>query len=728
MKKNTKMILGIMFSIIVLLLSGCDKAEENPQRRERDIKSDDSDDDAINIGIKETPKKITLEKNQVITFGKYDQDNDLSNGKEPIEWIVLTIDQDNEKALLLSKFGLEGKYYNQQKERVKWEDSSLKDWLNNDFYNAAFNSQEKKHILSTDFSDGTQDSFSAVSSSADANPVFLLSAKDVTNSEYGFNPDASFDDEKRKCIATELAHVHGASMSEFIDWFLDDMPTSWWWLRDSGENGGATAQIVDFGGRLGINGNEVHWTDGAVRPAIIIDLYEVESEIDKPDIIVDENKNSHVSKDAVVYVSLGYDHIAAIKGDGSLYTWGAGPAGQLGAGETRYSHVPVKVLDDVESVYCTMKNTIAIKKDKSLWVWGSNSYGQIGNGSNEAAFVPKMVIEDVKEFIHNDEDALFVIKNDNSLWSWGKNKNGVCGPDARGDYCYYPIKIMDSVKTLRVCGGMALAIKTDGSLWTWGNLAGTKEDTNTPVKLLDSVLMMDCRYDTVAAITTDGILWMWGGNNHGQLGDGTENDSAVPVKIMDDCVFVNCGDNSTSSVTAAIKSNGDLYMWGGYDVNGMLINNPYSVPTLKLNNVKELYFYNTVAEALKDDRSLWAWGDNTYKNVGVDNYVKGTPIEVITNVKSVTGSSIATIVLCDDGSLWGWGMNTYGSLGRDKSEEFSWKHKITDNVEYVCYYNHRLAVIKQDGSLWMCGDDGYGCLGQGTDSEHSSALLKVNLN
>lgn len=61
-----------------------------------------------------------------------------------------------------------------------------------------------------------------------------------------------------------------------------------------------------------------------------------------------------------------------------------------------------------------------------------------------------------------------------------------------------------------------------------------------------------------AAIKTDGSLWMWGGNGYGQLGDGTEGAKTTPVKIMDDVASVSLGGYHS----AAIKTDGSLWMWG----------------------------------------------------------------------------------------------------------------------------------------------------------------------
>lgn len=76
-----------------------------------------------------------------MSFGKYEQDNNTSNGKEKIEWLVLEVKDG--KALVISKYALDCKPYNTSSTNVTWETCSLRNWLNNDFINSAFSATEK---------------------------------------------------------------------------------------------------------------------------------------------------------------------------------------------------------------------------------------------------------------------------------------------------------------------------------------------------------------------------------------------------------------------------------------------------------------------------------------------------------------------------------------------------------------------------------------------------------
>ena len=83
---------------------------------------------------------------ETITFGTYEQDNDISNGQEPIEWIIL--DKNGDQLLLISRYILDGHCYHDdfKDETITWAQSSLRTWLNDEFFNTAFSSVERDKI------------------------------------------------------------------------------------------------------------------------------------------------------------------------------------------------------------------------------------------------------------------------------------------------------------------------------------------------------------------------------------------------------------------------------------------------------------------------------------------------------------------------------------------------------------------------------------------------------
>ena len=237
-------------------------------------------------------------------------------------------------------------------------------------------------------------------------------------------------------------------------------------------------------------------------------------------------------------VSLGNGHTAAIKEDGSLWTWGWNEYGQLGLGTTGDRSNPVKIMDGVASVSLGVGHSAAIKEDGSLWTWGRNEYGQLGDGATGGFRSSSVKIMDGVVSVSLGSSYSAAIKSDGSLWTWGRNEYGQLG-DGAGRSQRVPVKVMDDVAAVSLGGNHSAAIKSDGSLWMWGLNTygqlgnGTTEDSSSPVRVMDDVAAVSLGDNHSAAIKSDGSLWMWGRNECSQLGDGTTGDCSNPVKVMD---------------------------------------------------------------------------------------------------------------------------------------------------------------------------------------------------
>ena len=176
-----------------------------------------------------------------------------------------------------------------------------------------------------------------------------------------------------------------------------------------------------------------------------------------------------------------------------------------------------------------------------------------------------------------------------------------------------------------------------------------------------------------AAIKTDGTLWVWGYNSYGRLGDNTEIDRLTPVTTF--AGGTNWKQVSSGYHTAAIKTDGTLWTWGFNDY-GQLGDNTIitrSTPVTTFaggTNWKQVFCGGQHTAAIKTDGTLWIWGDNYYGQLGIN--INGyasviyTPVTTFaggTNWKQVAGGSSRTLAIKTDGTLWGWGSNTLGRLG-----------------------------------------------------------------
>ncbi len=206
--------------------------------------------------VKVKQEKAVLKNAKVgdyVFFGSYEQDNNTSNGKEDIEWLVLEVE--NGKALVISKYALDCKRYNTSYTSVTWETCTLRTWLNNDFISSAFLADEKAMIPTVTVSADRNPNYSTNPGNATQDKVFLLSITEVN--KY-FSSDA-----KRQCECTAYADANGA--------YVASNGNCWWWLRSPGYTQVSAAFVYNYGDVLE-DGDRVRNADFAVRPALWIDL------------------------------------------------------------------------------------------------------------------------------------------------------------------------------------------------------------------------------------------------------------------------------------------------------------------------------------------------------------------------------------------------------------------------------------------------------------------------
>lgn len=156
-----------------------------------------------NCGTK-NPEFLDIEIGDYITFGSYEQDNDLTNGSEPIEWLVL--DKKDGKALIISQYGLDSKAYNTEHTDITWEICSLRGWLNDTFFQKAFTDEEYKRIEETDVIMEDNEEYGTKAGNNTVDKVFLLCTSET---ELLFK-----NNDTRVCYPTEYAIAQGAFTNE----------------------------------------------------------------------------------------------------------------------------------------------------------------------------------------------------------------------------------------------------------------------------------------------------------------------------------------------------------------------------------------------------------------------------------------------------------------------------------------------------------------------------------
>ena len=209
------------------------------------------------FNIYKTEKLKAADVGDIVYFGKYEQDNDTSNGKENIEWQVLA--KEDNRMLLISDKALDCKRYSTNY-NATWESSVIRAWLNDTFLNEAFNTAQKAMVCYTNTSVNNDQEYTAGSDGKAADRLFLLSIDEAQK--------YLKSDEDRLCVPTKYAVAQGAYESN--TYMKKDKYTTWWWLRKPYSS--HFAKVVHANGLINSDGESVTNTDISVRPALWIEL------------------------------------------------------------------------------------------------------------------------------------------------------------------------------------------------------------------------------------------------------------------------------------------------------------------------------------------------------------------------------------------------------------------------------------------------------------------------
>ena len=183
----------------------------------------------------------TAEKGSSVYFGAYEQDADLYNGAEPIEWILL--DRQGDRVLLLSRYGLEAVVFNRNDSNVYYSSSDGRSWLNGDFLQTAFSEQEQAAVLTTEVDNSHSSGYSGFSAggrAATQDKLFLLSYQEAkkyfaapgedgektVNGSSSSNGYTSHDILELRGLYCESSLKLGNNI---------DGPFAFWWLRSPGQ-------------------------------------------------------------------------------------------------------------------------------------------------------------------------------------------------------------------------------------------------------------------------------------------------------------------------------------------------------------------------------------------------------------------------------------------------------------------------------------------------------------
>ncbi|WP_233162504.1 MULTISPECIES: immunoglobulin-like domain-containing protein [unclassified Cohnella] len=309
----------------------------------------------------------------------------------------------------------------------------------------------------------------------------------------------------------------------------------------------------------------------------------------------------------IVKISAGTYHSLALKGDGTVASWGYnGSLGQL--------NVPTG-LTGVESISAGWYHSLALKEDGTVVAWGMDTHGQMNvpTGLSGVAAISA-------GWYHS-----LALKTDGTVVAWGNNFYGESDVPAG----------LTGVVAIAAGWSNSLALKSDGTVAAWGrNFSG---QSNVPAGLTGGVAIA-AGWNHSLALKADGTVVAWGDNSDGQ--------TTVPAGLTG-VVSIAAGAHHS----LALKADGTVVAWGnasGDDNYGQT-----DVPA-GLSGVMAIAAGAEHSLALKADGTVVTWGGNSVGQTDV-------PAGLAKPVKggAVAAGSIHSLALKSDGTVEAWG----GSAG-----------------------------------------------------------------
>lgn len=369
--------------------------------------------------------------------------------------------------------------------------------------------------------------------------------------------------------------------------------------------------------------------------------------------------------DAAVYNTLFMRH--APSAGGTLWSWGANGYGQLGLNSTAITTTPTQVgnlstwLSVANSGSGGWEHMLAVRADGTLWACGENGYGQLGNSASadRSSLVQVGNLSTWSQVACGSYHTV-ALRADGTLWSCGYNPSGELGIGLTGGKYSSPVQVgsLSSWAEVRAVGSYTIARRLDGTLWSCGNNTngqggrGDNVERSSLMQIgnLSTWSAVSASSSFVLALRTDGTLWSWGSGAYGKLGLGDTVSRSSPVQVGSLSSWQQISAGSVHSM--AIRSDGTLWVCG-YNTEGQLgLSHVASRSTLvqvgTLSTWSTIGGSNTHSWATRTDGTLWSWGDGSDYALGLGNATsRSSPVQVgsLSSWLSVTGQKSGYAIL-----------------------------------------------------------------------------------
>ena len=453
-------------------------------------------------------------------------------------------------------------------------------------------------------------------------------------------------------------------------------------------------------------------------------------------------ENTDTELNNVFISAIGKNYSVYGKTDGTVWATGYNAYGQLGNTSTVTINMPENISSDyisTDALELTFNNENETKPINAKYNSGFNLYNY----------------ENSKDLTYSSQDEnIATVDNAGNVTSKGTGKtyiNITAGDLTRRIEVNVLKQDEVAVMDAKAGGRHTIGLKTNGTLWAFGDNSygqlGLGEISNTTYAEPQEVTAIPdgMKFTKIAvgrnhslALGTDGNVYSFGLNANGQLGDGTTSNSGKLIKVegLSDIVKISAYEN----MSMAIDKDGNLYTWGeGYsktptkiefyskviDMSGKFLLSEYgTVWDMKniyqkvagLTNVVEIASGDSHNLALKSDGTVYAWGNNTYGQLGTGNVQNSdtpTLIKDVPEIESVKAGKYNSYLLSTDGEIYSFGGNSNNSLGLNTTDNYiAVPTKVeSSRVQRISAGQNYALYVRDDGYVYSWGQNTYGQLG-----------------
>jgi alpha-tubulin suppressor-like RCC1 family protein len=338
------------------------------------------------------------------------------------------------------------------------------------------------------------------------------------------------------------------------------------------------------------------------------------------------------------------------------------------------------------------EHTLYICADSTVRAFGYNHSCQLGSNQPNASYSPVVVpgLQRVVAVAVGHSHSL-AISDDGSVWAWGSNSAGCSGqPASTSSFCSPTVVELPGCAVAVAAGlSFSIALLADSTVWAWGldnvgqlgNGAGNST-SHIPVQAasISSAIAISAGSEHAMALLANGTVWTWGNGLDGRLGNGGTSNSFAPVQVLI---------AASTPLTDVVK----------IDAGGRH------------------------CIVLRENNTVYTWGDNEYGQLGLGNYADATYATSSSGLSSgieidVAAGLVHSMVLRINGATRVCGSNDRSQLGLMSPFSAPWPTNpiagptISGAVDIITPSSAQHGwAITSTGQVYTWGDNNHGAAG-----------------